>query len=513
MVAPVERDTHYRYKLADIQYEITGTPVQNEYLEGAITRSLDVELYDEPALATNLQADLYQDIGAVTTPQFKGHSNKISASAHPHRVVITNVGPLARLRQCPTRNHNLTGMTDGQIVRYILFHCNINFQDANIQSANYVVGAIEPVYWLRDMPGAELIQELDRIFGMATIEIENGIILRFPYERAPSTANITKTYTVGVDAEIYDDQRARGDLDAITNIWQVTGLSYTTPESEGGDGATRTIWARGEADNPAFNTGDRNRSGSFQSSIIQSQSLAEYVVRRLMRWWNRQPDEITVIADNLISVRPGTVIGFKDPVYGIDLPAGAVNTPYLVLTVDRRGDDMTLQCVGGPAGALGTITSGIEVIQNDDDSPGTSVPPPFDTGPCVLDPADVSLASGQSVSHGTVVIPSTARYVRISGTVSGATGEVDGTNSFAMQGYVWTGQGFRRRLAIPGTSAPNTNDALNGTARVGSGTFETFLYNGGGANLSLGLSVGNFSTGSTLSLSNVCVAFLSAWPY
>ena len=523
MVAPVERLTHYRYKLADIQYEITGTPVQNEYLEGAITRSLDVELYDEPTLATNLQADLYQDIGAVTTPQFKGHSNRISASAFPHRVVITNVGPLARLRQCPTRNHNLTGMTDGAAVRYILFHCNINFVDANIQSNGYTLGEVQPIYWLRDMPGAEMIAELDRVFGMATIEIENGIILRFPYDRVPDEADITKTYTVGVDAEVYEDQRDRGDLDAITNIWQVGGLSWTSDDEEG---ITSTIWARGEADNAAFNPGDRNRAGSFQSDIIQSQSLAEYIATRLMRWWNRQPDEITVVADNDISVRPGTVIGLHDDAYGLDLTAGADENPYLVLTVDRRGDDMTLHCVGGEAGAIGTVTSGIE----EEDEPNESNPPDFEPipdptpGACVLSPADATVPPSRA--YGTLTVPVGTKWIWVHGTITGANGEeapIVGT--VPDQGYYFFANGLRRWILVPGTATESDPDSaytaigsVTADIKVGSGPFESFVKFGDSGLVSE-LTISNVTlssaSGDVFSVSDVCFEFLGVgdWPY
>jgi hypothetical protein len=527
MVTSAVRKPYYRYKLSDSDIKLSADYVQREQLEGAITRVLEVELWDQPDLDTNLQAELHAEelIGATSVFQFRGHSNHISATANKHRVVITNTGPLARLRNCPAQNHNLTGRTDGSAVRWILDQCNIDFDPDDIQSAGYVLGAIAPIYWPRDVPGAQIIQQLDAVFGMATIEIEDGRIVRDFYDRAPDETDIIKTYTAGVDIEFWDPSiRDRGDLDAITNLWQVRGVSWTDPDTDTTNGATNTIWARGDGDNTAFSPGDRNRAGSFQSDIIQSIDLAAWVAARFMRWYNRQPDEITVDVLNDASINPGDVIGVRDPVYGVDLSVGADESPYLILTLDRKGDVMTLHCVGGPSGSEGTITAGIEVVQNNTTDPGTDTPPDFEPGPdptpgvCVLSPADATVPPNRS--YGSLAIPAGTEWVWIHGDVTGATGDESLLGSYAAQGYTFLGAGLRRFMLVPGTATESDTDsayrdfgAVTADIRVGSGTFESFYRVS--ADTDITISSLTLRGESAFSVSNVCFEFLGIgdWPY
>lgn len=375
----------YRFKLAGTTIDLAAQPVQNEVLEGVITNVLDVELAEEPTLGTNETAALALiERNALTiTEQFLGRVNHVGGQSYPNRVVLTCTGPLARLRRVPTFDHDLTTMTDGEAVEHVLDQCNIDFDPADIQDAGYVIGTIEPYFWLKDQPGSEVIAEIDRVMGMATIEIGAGRVIRFAYDRAPADADIGVTYTRGIDAEFWRNQRDRGDLDAIVNVWQVSGLSYTHA-----DGCSRSIWARAEGDNADLGAGVRNRAGRFTSDLIQDTALAEAVAERMMRWYNRQPDELTVVALNDINVMPGQVIGAKDIAYGVDLDDDADETPYLVLTADRRGDETTLNCVGGAAGAIGTITSGVEKICNQTstatfDSPPAFTPPTIGVPPVV----------------------------------------------------------------------------------------------------------------------------------
>lgn len=533
-VSPGQRSPFYRFKLSDIDRDLAADYVQNEQLDGGITRVLEVELFDEVTLATNLQVELHQDERLFDTSnfQFRGHTNQISGTAYPNRVALTCVGPLARLRQCPSYNHNLTGMTDGQAVRHILNACNIDYDTSDIGTAGYVLGAIRPIYWQRDTPGAAMIAELDRVFGMATTEIEDGRVVRRTYDRAPDEADITQTYTINVDNEFWSTQRDRGDLDAITNLWEVTGLSWSTAKEDGGDGLTRTIWARGSADNPAFSSGDRNRAGSFQSEIIQSTALAVTIAKRMMRWYNRQPDEITIGVQNDVSVYPGRVIGVSDDAYGITLTAGADETPYLVLTCDRRGDEMTLHCVGGAAGSEGTITGGVEVTDNTTSDPGDVTPTDYEPVPdptpgiCVLNPADAEVPPNRS--YGSMDIPAGTEWVWIHGNVTGATGNqlsfgVYGTGSSADQGYQFLTAGLKRWMLVPGTATEADSDAayidlpnVTGTIKVGDGGFETFYRIGtsGSVQTIPAVYLGS-SSGDPFFVSDVCFEFLSSsdWPY
>jgi hypothetical protein len=109
----------------------------------------------------------------------------------------------------------------------------------------------------------------------------------------------------------------------------------------------------------------------------------------MMRWYNRQPDTLTVQSLNDPNVNCGSVIGVKDEAYGIDLTADADETPYLILTIDRRGDEMTLNCLGGAAGDTGTITSGVEKVCNATSTAAFDTPPAF-TPPTIMVPPDVT---------------------------------------------------------------------------------------------------------------------------
>jgi hypothetical protein len=374
------------FKLAGTRVDLAAPPAQNEQLEGWTTYVCEAELADQPDLALGQSVRLAQvDFDAAQQAvQFRGIVDHIAVSSFEHRVVLTCTGPLARLRRVPTGDHDLTGMTDGQAVMHVLNSCNISYTAADIQDAGYVLGAQVPVIWHRDQPGWEIVRELDRVFGMATIEIGDGRIVRFAYDRAPGASLISRTFERGVDATFWRNERDYGALDAIQNVWQVTGASW-----DGADGCHYTVWARAEGANPAFDSPNvRVRRQDFSSEIIQDQALAEAVARRMMRWYNRQPDEVTIETLNDPNITPGDVVGVIDPVYGIGLTSAA---PYLVLAVDRRGQEMTLSCVGGPAGSEGTVTSGVEKRCNKTTSnttiPGSYSPPPVSAPPAVpLDP-------------------------------------------------------------------------------------------------------------------------------
>lgn len=348
----------YRFRLNNVRYDLTGDVTQTEQLEAWQTTVADVELYDAPTLVRGAQVDIYQvkfDT-AEMAPQFQGYLNNRLASSFPHQVSLRCQGPLHRLRRASQSGHNLTGMTDGEAVMYVLDGCNVPYDPDDIEDAGYVLGAEVDIFWQRDQIGWEVVEELDRVMGMSTIDIGAGRVVRFAYDRAPSSAHVTHTYTKGVDANFWGLDRSLWDLDSIQNIWHVTGATWQNAAN-----CSLTPWARAEGPNDAFETdGVRVRKQPFQSDVIQDESLAEAVARRMMRWFNRDPDEITLVAENDITVHPGTVIGVKDPIYGIDLVSVADASPYLVLTVDRRGHEMTLRCVGGLGGPQGTVTHGVE---------------------------------------------------------------------------------------------------------------------------------------------------------
>jgi hypothetical protein len=196
----------YQFKLNGVVVELAADPVQNEALEGTITRSVDFELKDKPTLATNVPVDLnlVERIASTTIPQFSGWTNKRSGQSYPNRAILPCVGPLSRFRRVPVLgDHDLTGMTDGEAWMHIADACNVPYDAGDIQDAGYVLGAIRPIYWLKNQKAHEFIAELDMVFGMATIEIGDGRVIRFAYDRVPDAANIGTTYTRGaIDAEV-----------------------------------------------------------------------------------------------------------------------------------------------------------------------------------------------------------------------------------------------------------------------------------------------------------------------
>jgi hypothetical protein len=154
-----------------------------------------------------------------------------------------------------------------------------------------------------------------------------------------------------VNADLFRIGRRLGGKDQIQNRWEVRGVEYKS------GGCDLQPWALATGSNPRLGATQRVSRQSFQSDIIQSSRLARMVARRLMRWYNREGDEVTIETLNDPDITPGRVIGVRDAVYGIGLAALA---PYTVVTIDRQGSFMTLTCVGGAAGNVGTITGGLD---------------------------------------------------------------------------------------------------------------------------------------------------------
>ena len=463
------------FKLAGTRVDLAGPPVQNEQLEGWTTYVCEAELEDQPALALGQSVSLAQvDFDAAQqAAQFRGIVDHISAASFEHRVVLTCTGPLARLRRVPTSDHTLTGMTDGQAIKHVLDSCNISYAAADIQDAGYVLGAQAPIVWHRDQPGWEIVRELDRVFGMATLEIGNGRIVRFAYDRAPSAALISRTFERGVDATFWRNERDYGSLDAIQNVWQITGASW-----EGSDGCQYTVWARAEGANPALDSPSvRIRRQEFASDVIQDQALAEAVARRMMRWYNRQPDELVIETLNDPTISPGDVVGVIDPVYGIGLTTAA---PYLVLAVDRRGHEMTLTCVGGAAGSEGTVTSGVEKRCNKTSSnvsfPGSYSPPPVSAPPAVpLDPWSCATDGGPEW-----ICPSNTTDAFLGCTETDGMAGVADSNQVDDQGFVswqWVQNTAWRVSNVSGVAAKVRADGTVEEILVLSAATRTFVWN------------------------------------
>ena len=384
----VYRSVYYRLRVEDppnseiqVPVIITGDPIVTERLTGTVTRVLQVQVNDTTGFDRGQEIDLfkYETVGATTEVQFHGVIHEIEGTPP----VWTCVSYKARTRRVPTGDHNLTGMTDGEAVMHVLDQCNVPYTAADILESGYVLGQVRPVYWHKDQPGSDLIRQIDEVFGFTTIDIANGRMIRFPVKWTPLNADITHTYTQGVDPTFWSNRRRRSGADDIINQVNVTGLSWTPEEDDAdfatGSGCTLTYWGRAEGANANLgSTINRSRGQSYSSDFIQSEALAKSVARRLIRLGNRMPDTITLVTLNDITVYPGVVIGVQDTQAGNDLTAVATSAPFLVTAVDRRGEEMTLNCMAGGAGTWDTLTSGLQKVCNKDGSTTTTDPAPWE---------------------------------------------------------------------------------------------------------------------------------------
>jgi hypothetical protein len=280
------------------------------------------------------------------------------------------------------------GRTEGDAVKLILDYCGITYDDADVADAGYVLGLEEPVAWHDDgsTSGAAMVAEFDRVFGMKTMTVGNNRVVRIPYDPTPAASTgAYRTLTKGETADWGRHHRGGGTRDDVVNAWKVAGATIQVS-----DQCTATVWA--DAYDAVTELGPRVRTadGTFQSDLIQSEDLAEAVVRRLMRINNRIGEAGSATLGNDPNVYPGTKLHLVDPTYGI----GA--TPRYATVTSYRWSFPTLELdfVAGPPGDEGTVTHGVDKVCNDShteiDIPGGGFDfPPFDFPPIDLgDPLD-----------------------------------------------------------------------------------------------------------------------------
>lgn len=375
----IQRRKHYQVIINNSATLYTDGPVvMTETIESCVTYVAQFTVWATPTINSGDAIEIRQYDRNVRNyiPMFKGKVNRKVGTAFPHLVTIYCVGPLADLQFVRREDDlDLSGMTDGAAVKAILTYCGIPYNNADIQDAGYVLGAQEPVYWRKDETAMRIIQEIDRAVFMTTKECYAGRVIRYAYTLSPTSDMIYATYQAGETATFYGDERDLGDLSEIRNIAHVTGASFPCGTN---DECTCTVWAHAEADHAKFGEGKRTQTNDFSSELIQDEALARFVVRRLMRAHNRDPDRLRIETANDPIILPGRVIGAIDPTYGIDL---ATVKPYTVVSVQREDDFMVLDCVGGENGAVGTVTSGVEKECNETRSnvsiPGSFTDPPF----------------------------------------------------------------------------------------------------------------------------------------
>jgi hypothetical protein len=315
--------------------------------------------------------------------QFTGIISSHSAVGFPHKQTVTCTGRLAKLRKRRQgTDYNLTGKTDIQAVKDLLTLCGISYTSGDIGGWGYQLGQVKPVYWRVGQPAIEVISELDRVFGCATIEIGNGRVVRFPYSKVPEdyasgkygAYNVQWRFIAGQDnVFFYNDERNRGSVDDIQNYWRVEGLRWTDNNN-----CERQVIAEAYADHPVYGSGFTAGPETFSSDFIQTEELAKAVAIRLMRWYNRIPDMVRIETANIATITPGDLISVLDPAQSMDL---TTEKTYVVVNVSREGDLMTIEAVGGDPGPTGTVTSKIEVCCGTQREDGTCTDSGTNPGP------------------------------------------------------------------------------------------------------------------------------------
>ena len=393
----VARDLWVRVALGDAGTLVpTAAPVRiQQQLEGAVTTVAEVTLAGfTPVLATNEPVTIHH-VNRNNAPEpdyesrqlFGGIVNRIGGVGSPHGVTLSCTGELAKLRRTRTHEfeYSMNGKTDIEVVRDVLDWCEVAYDPADIWGWDYELGrfqdraeATPPLWWHAGQSGASIIGELDRVFACATIERNDGTVVRFPYSRSPEDyvdPPYTKTFARGrAGASFYGNERDRGDLDRVQNFWVVRGLGFSGAEGDNDEGCQFWYQASALADHGILGAGVAVGPQEFSSELIDSEELAKAIAERLMRWHNREPDLLRIQCGNDARLAPGHIILVRDATYGIDVPA---SKRYLVLAVARDGDEMLLDCVGGPPGATGAVQSHLYRDCNDTQTDVGTDPPPF----------------------------------------------------------------------------------------------------------------------------------------
>lgn len=365
----------YRTRLFSGDDQVTvatdaAAPVRTQQaLSSAVTMVGEVTLASVPSgLVTGSliridQLDLRAPDTDDTVPvnrQFTGTVNIPSGDSSPQAARLTCTGYLSRLRRVPLTNHDLTGMTDQEAVQTILDLCNVPFDPDDILGWGYVLGQVQGVVWTPGTSGASMVGELDRVFNCATLELGSGRVFRIPYNRSPyqyPSPTYAATYRKGTPGlAFYANTRTRGDLDQIRNYWQVQGLSWQGEEGAADEGVRYQVYATAQAEHALLGPDVYLGPDTFSSDLIQTEDLAKAIAIRLMQETNREPDNVRIDGGNNLAVVPGCLILEKDPTPGVDL---ATDKRYLVTSVTRETDLMSIEAVGGSTGTVGTVVSGI----------------------------------------------------------------------------------------------------------------------------------------------------------
>lgn len=379
----------YRVRINDDDWRIAPDLTINQSVDQMCTVaefSIAARPSTLPAVGDEVLIDLVDVSAGRMYPIFGGTVNVRRIVAQPWNYRLTCVDQLEKLRRTRTTSDmDLTGMTDGEAWKAIADACDLDYDDDDIADAGYELGEHVAIKWHanNETSGAQMIDELDSVFGMKTITVGHGRIVRLHLDQTPEDGDgLYRSYTKSVNAEFISDQRVQGDRDQLQNAWSVTG-----PSEEISKSCTAQVWAMAIAGS-GYLASMRTRvgEGSFGSDFIQDESLARAIVARQMKLSNRLPDtfSIRVLVDHNIHV--GSKLRIVDTTKGIGASAGVYT---MVRSLVIGGFWMDLELGAGPGGETGTITSGVQKTCNkttsDIDRPGDFTEggfsyPPLDGG-------------------------------------------------------------------------------------------------------------------------------------
>lgn len=287
---------------------------------------------------------------------------------------------------------DLTGLSPKQALMAVLDYCGCTYDADDLADPAYTLGTEEPLAWQIDTPGSQITGDLSSVFGCVLLTVGNDRILWLSHDATPEdNTGSYATVTRGSSPGFAGHGRGQGERSRIQNNWVVRGVVAEVSKQ-----CTAQPWAKAVGSTPQLGRRRRTSEQTFQSDLIQSEDLAEAVVRRLMRETNRLPDDRTAPMMNDPNVHPCTKLTIVDPTYGMgDSPTFAT-----VLAVDRQGHQMTLRLAAGPGGDDGTVTTGVDKVCNDThtnlDWPGSGFGfpgfdfPPIDDGDSIVDgPEDI----------------------------------------------------------------------------------------------------------------------------
>lgn len=321
-----------------------------------------------PIKGDSVLVEWIDQTASTSTVMFLGEVDAVEVESGPWSYRCRCVDQLSKLRRVKSGSDmDLSGLTDGEAWKAVANYCGITYDDGDIADMGYVLGVRAPILWLADgqTPGSSIIKELDDTFRCNTIAIGNGRVVRHAYDPFPTTGTFSyATYVRGTSIRLQGLHRTRGGSDQIQNVWNITGAVI---ESEDGSCST-TPWAKAVDGNAELGSRRvRVSEQSYSSDLIQDESLAMAIATWKMGETNRVSDTGSATIFHSTGIHPGTIIGLIDTTPGID---AETERWCLVTSTERAGFGMTMELTTGPAGEVGTLTHGMNLVCNDDSGDG-----------------------------------------------------------------------------------------------------------------------------------------------